>query len=129
VALTQASDMINDTVAVQYESPLFQGYPVTIVTANDGERLLAGVNALQDRRIWDRLAGDLAVWNADPDSLAVGKVGPDFIFKARGPLVRVSSRFDRQPWLVAIVLLGVLLLLGLLVRGMLRRRELRRGGE
>ncbi len=121
--LTMAADLVEDTVAVQFESPFHRGYPVTLLTANDGARLLAGMNALQDRRIWDNLAGDLAVWNTNLDSLAVAKIGPDFIFRSASPLAAVSANLDRQPWLFAILLVGILVLLGLAVRAILKRRE------
>ena len=121
--LTIASDLVEDTVAVQYESPFNKGYPVTLFTANDPEHLLAGMNALQDRRIWDNFSGDLAVWNSDPDSFAACKVGPDFIYKSSGIVARVGTNLDSKPWLFAILLIGVLLLIGLIVRGVLKRRE------
>lgn len=121
--LTMASDLVEDTVAVQYESPFVQGYPVTLFTANDPERLLAGINAMQDRRIWDNFSGDLAVWNTDPDSFAACKVGPDFIYKSSGIAARVGTNLDSKPWLFAVLLIGVLLLIGLIVRGVLKRRE------
>jgi len=122
--LSTISDLVDDTVAVQFESKEFQGYPTTIFTAIDSGRLLAGMNMLQDRRIWDGLSGDLAVWNTNPDSLAIAKVGPDFIFKARGPVTRIATGLDRQPWLFAVILVVVLLLLALAVRAILRRREI-----
>lgn len=121
--LTMASDLVEDTVALQYESPFFRGYPVTVFTANDSGRLLAGINTLQDRRIWDNLAGDVAVWNTDPESLAVCQVGPDFIFKSTSIASTIGTNLDRKPWLFAAILIGVLILIGLIVRGVLKRRE------
>jgi len=125
--LNVTSDLVEDTVAVQFESPFQIGYPVTLITAADGAHLLAGANALQDRSVWDNLAGDLAVWNATPDSLAVAKVGPDFIYKASSIMLRVGSNFDKQPALFAIVLVGLLILIALAIRAVLRRREITRG--
>ena len=121
--VTLAADLVEDTVAVQFESAVHRGYPVTLFTAGDSTRLLAGMNAVQDRRIWNNLAGDLAVWNSNPDSLSVCKVGPDFIFKNSSPLAAVSSNLERQPWLFAIILLLVLLVIGFAVRAILQRRE------
>jgi len=121
--LNMASDLISDTVAVQFESPYNMGYPVTLVTANDSTLLLSGINALQDRQIWDNLAGDLAVWNSDPTSLDVAKVGPDFIYKATSVTTRVATNLDRQPLLFAAILIGVLIVLGLGVATLLRRRD------
>lgn len=121
--LNMVSDLVEDTVAVQYESPFAQGFPVTLFTANDPARLLAGMNTMQDRRIWDNLSGDLAVWNTDPDSFAACKVGSDFIYKSSGIISRASTNLDSKPWLFAVLLIGVLLLIGLIVRGVLKRRE------
>lgn len=123
VNLNMASDLIADTVAVQFESPYNMGYPVTLVTANDPPLLLAGVNALQDRSIWDNLAGDLAVWNAEPKSLAVAKVGPDFIYKATSVVSRVGTNLDRQPGLFAAILIAVIIVIGLGVAAILKRRK------
>lgn len=121
--LNMTADLIDDIVAAQFESPFHTGYPVTLVTAWDADNLLAGVNVLQEREFWDNLAGDLAVWSTRPDSLAVAKVGNDFIYKATNLVTRVSSRFDQQPWFFAIIVLVVLILLGLGVRAALRKRE------
>lgn len=121
--LNMTADLIDDIVAAQFESPFHTGYPVTLVTAWDADNLLAGVNMLQEREFWDSLAGDLAVWSTRPDSLAVAKVGNDFIYKATNLVTRVSSRFDQQPWFFAIIVLVVLILLGLGVRSALRKRE------
>jgi len=125
--VTLAADLVEDTVAVQFESAVNRGYPVTLFTAGDSARLLAGMNALQDRRIWDNLVGDLAVWNSNLDSLAVAKVGPDFIFKNSSPLAAVSSNLDRQPWLFAVILLLILMAIGFAVRAILQRRESNNG--
>lgn len=121
--LNMTADLIDDIVAIQFESPFHTGYPVTVVTAWDADNLLAGVNMLQEREFWDSLAGDLAVWSTRPDSLAVAKVGNDFIYKATNLVTRVSSRFDQQPWFFAVIVLVVLILLGLGVRSALRKRE------
>lgn len=121
--LNMTADLIDDIVAVQFESPFHTGYPVTLVTAWDADNLLAGVNVLQEREFWDALAGDIAVWSTQPDSLAVAKVGNDFIYKATNLVTRVSSRFDQQPWFFAVIVLVVLILLGLGVRSTLRKRE------
>ena len=117
------ADLIDDVVAAQFESPFHTGYPVTLFTAWDADNLLAGMNMLQEREFWDNLAGDLAVWSTRPDSLAVAKVGSDFIYKATNLVTRVSSRFDQQPWFFAVILVIILVLLGLGIRSILRKRE------
>lgn len=125
VSLTMAADQVEDTVAIQFESPFARGYPLTLFTAADAGRLLAGINALQDRRVWDNLAGDLAVWNSLPNSLALSKVGPNFIYQSTSVATRVTANLDSRPWLFAFLLLLMLLALGLLVRVFLKRRESR----
>ena len=121
--LNVTADLIDDIVATQFESPFHTGYPVTVVTAWDSANLLAGMNALQDREIWDNLAGDLAVWNTTPKSLAVSKVGSSFVYKTTNIASRVANRFDQQPWFFAIIVLVVLVLVGLGMRAALRKRE------
>ncbi|MFA7343298.1 MAG: cellulose biosynthesis cyclic di-GMP-binding regulatory protein BcsB [Terrimicrobiaceae bacterium] len=121
--LNMTADLIDDIVAEQFESPFHTGYPVTLVTAWDADNLLAGVNMLQEREFWDSLAGDLAVWSTRPNSLAVAKVGNDFIYKATNLVTRVSSRFDQQPWFFAVIVIVLIVLLALAVRAALRKRE------
>ncbi|GAB4180727.1 MAG: hypothetical protein Fur0032_21720 [Terrimicrobiaceae bacterium] len=121
--LNLTADLAEETVAIQYESPFHLGYPVTLITAGDSAMLLEGAQALQDRRIWDNLIGDLAVWSAKPDSLAVAKVGPDFIYKSTSVVTRVATRFDANPWLLGVVLVGTLAGLGWLAAWALRKRE------
>jgi len=121
--LNMTADLIDDIVAEQFESPFHTGYPVTVVTAWDADNLLAGMNMLQEREFWDGLAGDLAVWSTRPNSLAVAKVGNDFIYKATNLVTRVSSRFDQQPWFFAVIVIVLIALLALGVRAMLRKRE------
>jgi len=123
VEMNMTADLIDDVVAAQFESPFHTGYPVTLFTAWDADNLLAGMNMLQEREFWDNLAGDLAVWSTRPDSLAVAKVGSDFIYKATNLVTRVSSRFDQQPWFFAVILVIILVLLGLGIRSILRKRE------
>jgi len=125
VNVNMQSDMVDDTVAVQFESPINIGYPVTLITANDSARLLSGVNALQDRRWWDNLVGDLAVWTKEVDSLAVAKVGPDFIYKSSSVVDRVATRVDRYPWLFATSVVVILIILGFVAHIALRSRERR----
>ena len=121
--LNMTADLIDDIVAEQFESPFHTGYPVTVVTAWDADNLLAGVNILQEREFWNDLAGDLAVWSTRPNSLAVAKVGNDFIYKATNLVTRVSSRFDQQPWFFAVIVIILIVLLALGVRAALRKRE------
>jgi len=121
--LNLTSDLAEETVAVQFESPFNLGYPATIVTAGNAEKLLSGIRALTDRRVWDNLTGDLAVWSAAPDSLATAKVGSDFIFKATSAVTRLTTRFDANPWLLAFIVVGLLAGLGILARFALRKRE------
>jgi len=121
--LNLTADLVDDVVATQFESPFHAGYPVTLVTARDSELLLGGINMLQEREFWDNLAGDLAVWSARPDSLAVAKIGGNFIYKATGLVTKVTNSFDQQPWFFAVSLVTVLILLGLGVRSLLRKRE------
>ena len=121
--LSMTADLIDDIVAEQFESPFHTGYPVTVVTAWDADNLLAGINILQEREFWDFLAGDLAVWSTRPNSLAVAKVGNDFIYKATNLATRVSSRFDQQPWFFAVMVIVLIVLLALGVRAALRKRE------
>jgi len=117
------ADLIDDIVATQFESPFHTGYPVTVVTAWDASNLLAGMNALQEREVWDNLAGDLAVWNTSPKSLAVAQVGPGFIYKVTNVATRLANRMDQQPWFFAFIVLVVMVLLGLGIRSVLRKRE------
>ncbi len=121
--LSLTADMVQDSVAIQFESPFNQGYPVTLITANDPSLLLSGVNALQDRSVWDNLAGDLAVWNSSPDSLAVCKVGPDFIYKVTSVVSRMNNKLQGQPLLFAIFIVALIIGIALAVRFVLKRRE------
>lgn len=123
VNMNMTADLIDDIVAAQFESPFNTGYPITVVTAWDASNLLAGMNMLQEREFWDGLAGDLAVWNTNPDSLDVAHVGNFFIYKATNIVTRVSNRFDQQPWFFALIVVVVLVLLGLATRAFLRKRE------
>lgn len=123
VNMNMTADLIDDIVTTQFESPFHVGYPVTVVTAWDAANLLAGVNTLQEREFWDRLSGDLAVWNTNPKSLEVAQVGSFFIYKATNLVTRVSNRFDQQPWFFAFIVVVVLLLLGLGARAFLLKRE------
>ena len=121
--LNLTADLAEETVMIQYESPFNVGFPVTLITAGNSRRLVEGAYALQDRRVWDNLTGDLAAWSLREDSLAVAKVGPDFVFKATSIASRVATRFDANPWLLAISVIGVLALLGGAAAYALRRRE------
>ena len=121
--LNLTAELEEATVAVQFESPFHAGFPVTVITAGDSKRLLEGAYALQNRRVWDSLRGDLAVWSLRENSLATAKVGPDFIFKQTSIITRVGTRLDTNPWLMAFLIITVLALLGAVAAFALRKRE------
>jgi len=122
---TITSDLVEDTILNQFESPFFRGYAATVVTAADGPKLLGGMNALQDRRIWDNLAGDLAVWSPDPRTLAIAKVGSYFVYGSTTVANRVSSSLSQRPWIFATFLVLALGLLGIFTRFILGKKERR----
>lgn len=110
-------------VLAQFETPTQMGFLTTILTAPSSEKLLAGTNFLQERTFWNRLLGDLAVWETKNDSLAVTKVSPEFTYGATSIIGRAREGMRREPLVFAIVTILVLALAGLLTRYVLAARK------
>jgi len=126
VEMDAQSKLEEKIVMAQFETPTQMGFLTTVVTAPSSEKLLAGMNFLQERTFWNRLLGDLAVWETKKDSLAVTKVSPEFTYGASSLTGRARESMRREPVVFAIVTILVLALAGLLTRYVLaaRKREL-----
>ncbi len=118
----QTSELENDTVALQFESNYARGKAVTVLTSGRAEKLLEGLRIMQDRRIWDNLDGDLAVWNADPNTFASCYLGPSFTYGAGSIAARITTGFGRNPWLYVVLLAVSLGALAFITRYVLHRR-------
>jgi len=123
VTMKMKSELRDDTVAVSFENPFHLGKLATVITAADDKNLYRGLYNLQDRRFWDNLSGNVAVWNTTPRSLATVQVGPEFIYGQDTLISRQVTRFNSNPWLFAGVLFGAIALLAVMLRVMLKRRE------
>ncbi|MEI9896943.1 MAG: cellulose biosynthesis cyclic di-GMP-binding regulatory protein BcsB [Chthoniobacter sp.] len=117
------AQMLDDTMAVAYESPYAVARQATVFTAKDSATLYRGIYNLQDRLYWDNLDGNLAVWGNDPSTLATARLGPEFIYKVSGPIKRAQNRMTDNPILVAAVLFITLGVLALVLRFLLKKRE------
>jgi len=123
VKMGMNANLTESTVLLQFENPFAPGLAAMILTSPSDKSLLAGVNLLQDRRLWDRLKGDLAVWRESPETLAVAKVGGDFRYGSDSVAARVTTTFNREPWILAAVLIGCILLLSWIAMSLLKRRR------
>lgn len=123
VEMQTTADLLDDTVAVSYESPFAVARGALLVTAKDSETLYRGVETLQDRRFWDNLAGNLAVWDKTPRSLATARLGPEFIYKVDNPIKITQNKFNSNPILFVVVTFITLGVLAFLLRTILKKRE------
>ncbi len=122
VEMGMTAQMLDDTMAISYESPYARARQVTVFTAKDAATLNRGIFNLQDRRYWDNLDGNLAVWGTDPSTLATARLGPEFIYKVDNPLKRTQNRFNRDPLLFVTVLFITIAALAVLLRVLLKKR-------
>jgi len=125
VEMDTTATLDEEIVAVQYQSPFKVGHALTLVTAPDSPRLLAGMNVLQQREVWDNLTGDLAVWGMDPSSLQLAKVSDEFTYGATTVIEQAKEGLGRQPLVFAIVIMLALAAVGFLARLVLRRQKQR----
>lgn len=123
VEMDATARLEENIVMVQAESTVHRGFANTIVTAPDSARLLAGMNVLQQREFWNKLIGDVAVWNMEPDSLATAKVGSEFTYGATTLVSRATEGLGRQPIVFAVVILVLLAIVGFLARMVLNSRK------
>jgi hypothetical protein len=117
------SPMLDDTAMVSYESPFAAARGAMLITAKDSTTLYRGVFNLQDRLYWDKLAGNLAVWNTTPESLATARLGPEFIYKVDNPVLRAQNKFNNNPILFVLVVFLTLGVLAFVLRTLLKKRE------
>jgi hypothetical protein len=123
VEMGMTSQMLDDTMAIAYESPYARARQATVFTAKDAATLYKGIFNLQDRRYWDNLDGNLAVWGTDPGTLATARLGPEFIYKVDNPIKITQNRFNRDPILFVTVLFLTIGLLAFVLRFLLKKRE------
>lgn len=123
VEIRAATEMLDDTMAVSFESPYGTARLATVITAKTPEILYNGIYNLQDRLFWDNLDGNLAVWGATPRTLATASIGPDFIYKQTNPVKRAQNKINSNPLLFVIGLFLTLGLLAFTMRYLLRKRE------
>lgn len=123
VELQGRADLLEDTMAVAYESPYARARGALLVTARDSLTLLNGVNSLQDRLFWDNLAGNLAVWSSSPRSLATARLGPEFIYKVDNPIKRTQNSFNSNPILFVIVTFLTIGILAVVLLQLLKKRD------
>lgn len=126
VEMDARAKLEDSIVMASFETPTQMGFLTTILTAPTSEKLLAGMNFLQERTFWNRLLGDLAAWQTKNDSLMVSKVAPEFTYGASSLAGRARESMRREPIVFAIVTILVLALAGLLTRYVLasRKREM-----
>ncbi len=117
------SDLLDDTLAIAYESPFSRARGAMVVTARDSEILYRGIANMQDRLYWDNLEGNLAVWGATPYSLATVRLGPEFNYKETNPIKRAQTRFNSNPLLFVTVVFLSIAVLAVLFLQLLKRRE------
>jgi hypothetical protein len=123
VEMDARAKLEDSIVLASFETPTQMGFLTTILTAPTSEKLLAGTNFLQERTFWNRLIGDLAVWQTKEDSLAVTKVAPEFTYGASSIVGRAREGIRREPVVFAIVTILILALAGLLTRYVLAARK------
>ncbi|MGH8046818.1 MAG: cellulose biosynthesis cyclic di-GMP-binding regulatory protein BcsB, partial [Chthoniobacterales bacterium] len=85
------TDLMDDTMAISYESPYAVARQATVFTARDPATLYNGIYNLQDRQYWDNLDGNLAVWGTTPRTLETARLGPEFIYKITNPIKRAQN--------------------------------------
>ncbi|MDD5200222.1 MAG: cellulose biosynthesis cyclic di-GMP-binding regulatory protein BcsB [Terrimicrobiaceae bacterium] len=125
VEMATTADLLDDTVAVAYESPFARARGAMVITARDTATLYNGIVNLQDRRYWDNLNGNLAVWNTTPRSLATARLGPEFIYKVDNPIKRTQNSFNGNPIVFVAVVFLTIGLLAFVMRYLLRKREIK----
>lgn len=115
--------LTEDTVAVSYESPFHKGMAATLFTAPNAKILYEGISNLQDRLFWDNLAGDIAVWNDTPRSLATAQVGNFFTYGEESVVARTTTNVTGNPWLFTAIVIGSIAFLAFVLSRLLKKRD------
>ena len=125
VVVSQASELVNHALAMQYRSPLASGRTATAVMATNGELLLQGMGELIKPEIWNDLQGSVAIWNKGADSVSWQKAGGDYTVGQVGVPTRLEFYFSKYPWLWFISLLLIVVVLAWVTARLLRRFRLK----
>ena len=102
-----------------FESPVKPQSTITVLTANSGEDVEAGIASLVRPALWDRLSGGTVAWNAGSmsmqawpaeDNYSMGEIPDGW----RQRILFVNAVFARNPvaW-VLLALAGLFVLSGL----------------
>jgi hypothetical protein len=118
----------HSAVMAAFESPVKPRSTITVITANSGEDLEAGIASLVRPALWDRLSGGTVAWNAGSmsmqawpadDNYRLGDIPDDW----RQRILFVNAVFARNPVAWALLTLAGLLLLSGLTHVALNKRQ------
>lgn len=129
VRLEQTGGLGRFALLMEYESPWEGGRTAAVVTAEDGERLYAGVAQLVDPGFWDNLDGDVALWTLEPGSLRTAEVADRYKVGQLGAQSRLEYFFSKNPWFWTLLLLVLMLVFALAALFLLRRYRRRHHPE
>lgn len=123
VSMNARSTLLDDTIAISFEHPRFLGQLTTVFTAADPEKLYRGLYNLQDRRYWDNLSGNVAVWGTTPRTLQTARMGPEFVYGVDSAIRRTANEFNSNPLLFAAIVFVAIGVLAFLLSVILRRKK------
>jgi hypothetical protein len=118
---SNASDLGQDAIALQYQTRGGNAYTTTVFTAATGKILADHLANLIQPDKWGALSGDYVVWRDDKNYLYSQQVGKKYLFGKVGLSSRLEYYFNQHPvfWLVALFVL--ILSLGLVTLRLLMR--------
>lgn len=97
---------------------------VTVLTATDDALLLSRTDDIVQPAVWNRLAGDVALWQGE--KIATQAAGPRFVVGESGLSTRISFVLSLHPWFWGIIISMLGLLLSALTLRLLLRFYRRR---
>jgi hypothetical protein len=113
------------SAAIQFMSA-FSGGAVTLLAAEDPQRLRGGVNQLVNFETWGALNGNGMIWNSDGEALGFSFPASHSFVGELPATTWLSLVLSDRPWLLVAGALGIILITSGLTWLLLRRRARRR---
>ena len=120
VRITQSGGFGEYAALMQFESSAIDK-TITIATADNAERLSAGVNQLVQPEFWSQMQGDYTVWRDTPQTVRWQLAGPAYYEGDIGMGGWLEYLFSHNPVFWSALFIILIVGLALLTRHLLRR--------
>lgn len=121
--LAQVNSLGDNGVITAVQSPDGADATITVITGQGSALVDQAVDRLVQPAFWNRIGGDIAIWNDEPETVVSLTVHRQYQIGEASPWLTVRYALSRNPWEWIGGTVVVILLLAATTRWLLRRRR------